>query len=172
MLLKCILSGYWQQGVFVMSPWLFFLASQPRAHPHHRPLFWFKCLLSTKPVSTPVLECWVTFLCRLLFLKCFFFLMLLLLVQSWDLGLGQRSLRSWDLSSPSFALLGHLKGFKEFHWKSRGTTYMFPHLLNNALLTSKTFSSLYLDKTTSHGCANVLDREEIHLQMGSRRCLL
>lgn len=119
-------------------------------------------------MSTIVVECQVTVPCSFLF-NCFF---LNITSSSTVLGhepRGQRYLHSWDPSPPSFALLWYLKGFI---LKVKKNNYTSLHLLNNALLTSKTFRSLYLDMAASHACANLLDGEEIHLLTGSHRCLL
>lgn len=122
------------------------------SHPQHGPLFWFKPLLNTNPVSTPVLECWVTFLCCL-------FAFYVTPSGPWAWGGGT----SHSSHLTSLPLACYPKGFSLKVKKN----FTSPHLLNYALLTSGAFSSLYLDMVASHARAHFLDGEEIHRLTGS-----
>lgn len=133
------------------------------SHPQHGPLFWFKPLLNTNPVSTPVLEYWVTFLCCLL--VCFLCHSFWSSPGTW--AWGRSTSHSWHLTSLPFAC--YPKGFS---LKVKKKNYTSPHLLNYALLTSEAFRSLYLDMVASHAHAHFLDGEEIHPLMGSHTCRL
>lgn len=139
-------------------------SSQQCAHPiREEPLFWFKCLLSTNPVSVSILGNFP------LLTVCFNFLFISLNVTPsivpWH-GPGAEvppTVGVWVL-----LLSPCLKGFV---LKIRKNNYTSLRLLNYAPLTSETFCCLYLDMAACHACANCVDGEEIHLLKGNCRCL-